>query len=42
MNILLTQDDVVKIGDFGVAKIINIANNQQKPCLLVKDYEKLK
>jgi NIMA (never in mitosis gene a)-related kinase 1/4/5 len=26
MNILLTKDDVVKIGDFGVAKIINLTN----------------
>jgi NIMA (never in mitosis gene a)-related kinase 1/4/5 len=24
LNILLTKDDVVKIGDFGVAKIFNI------------------
>jgi serine/threonine protein kinase len=27
MNILLTKDDVIKIGDFGVAKIYQLDSN---------------
>ena len=39
MNILLTKDDIVKIGDFGVAKIINIANSKN---IVVKEFERIK
>lgn len=40
MNILLTKDDIVKIGDFGVAKIINLGGNSQN--IVVKEFEKIK